>query len=63
MKILPALLLALVALLLSGASVAQNGNMMGGSWGSGMMGGYGWLWMPILLAVVIALVVLLVRRK
>ena len=63
MKTLPALLLALVALLASGASLAQSGNMMGGSWGSGWMGSYGGLWMPILLVVVVDLAVLVIRRK
>ena len=63
MKTLPALFLAVVTLLTSGASLAQNGNMMGGTWGGGWMGGYGGLWMPILLVVVVVLVVLVVRRK
>ena len=63
MKTLPALFLAVVAVLTSGASLAQSGNMMGDTWGGGWMGGYGGLWMPILLVVVVALVVLVVRRK
>ena len=62
-KTLPALFLAVVALLTPGASLAQSGNMMGDTWGGGWMGGYGGLWMPILLVVVVALVVLVVRRK
>ena len=50
--------------LLSTSALAQNGNMMGGAWGSGWMGGYGGWWMPILLvAVVVGVIVMLVRRK
>jgi len=46
------------------AAWAQNGNMMGGSWGSGWMGGYGGPWVPVLLHVaVIALAVWVVKRK
>jgi hypothetical protein len=48
----------------SGAAWAQNGNMMGGSWGSGWMGGYGGPWVPVLLLIgVIALAVWVVKRK
>lgn len=52
-----------VPLLSTGVSFAQNGNMMnGGGWGSDWMGGYGGIWMPILLVVVVVLVVLIVKR-
>lgn len=52
------------SLLAGSAALAQSGNMMGGTWGDGWMGGYGGYWMPILLvAVVAAIVVLIVRRK
>ena len=41
-------------LLCSGFALAQSGNMMnGGAWG----GGYGGIWMPILLAVVVVALV------
>ena len=44
-----------VALLGTGAVLAQNGNMMdGGSWGMGWMGGgYGGFWLPVLLVIVV----------
>jgi hypothetical protein len=38
--------------------------MNGGTWGAGWMGGYGGMWVPILLvAVVVGLVVWVVKRK
>lgn len=57
--------IATASLLAAGAASAQNGSMMnGGSWGSGWMGGYGGIWMPILLIVVVAGVVAwIVGRK
>lgn len=64
MKSLLALTTAAVALPTGAAAWAQNGNMMGGSWGSGWMGGYGGPWVPVLLLVaVIALAVWVVKRK
>lgn len=55
MKTLPAMTVATVALLTTGVSMAQNSNMMnGGSWGTGWMGGYGGIWTPILLVIVVA---------
>ena len=54
-------------LLTSGVALAQTGTMMGGDHsgsGFGWMGGYGGVWMPVLLiVVVIALVVLVMQRK
>jgi uncharacterized membrane protein len=45
-------------------AVAQSGHMMDGNWGSGWMGGYGGMWIPILLlAVLVGVVVIIVRRK
>ncbi len=45
-------------LLISTVSVAQNGNMMnGGMWNEGWMGGYGGMWVPILLVIVVVAVV------
>jgi uncharacterized membrane protein len=53
-----------VPLLASGATWAQNGNMMNsGWWGGGWMGGYGGIWMPILLVVVVVGVVLMVVKR
>jgi uncharacterized membrane protein len=58
MKNLSSIAIATASLLAAGAASAQNANMMnGGSWGSGWMGGYGGIWMPILLVVVVAGVV------
>jgi uncharacterized membrane protein len=52
-------------LLTGGVALAQTGTMMGGgNSGFGWMGGYGGVWMPVLLIVVIvALVVLVIQRK
>lgn len=65
MKNLSSIAIATASLLAAGAASAQNGNMMnGGGWGSGWMGGYGGIWMPILLIVVVAgLVALIIGRK
>jgi len=54
-----------VPLLVTGVSLAQNGNMMnGGMWGVGWMGGYGGIWVPTLLvAAVVGLVVWVVKRN
>lgn len=55
MKTLFAISIATASLLATGASFAQNGNMMNGSsWGFGSMSGYGGIWTPILLAIVVA---------
>lgn len=65
MKKLLAVAVAPLPLLVPGVSSAQTGPMMnGGMWGGGWMGGYGGFWVPILLIVVVAgLVVWLVKRK
>ena len=65
MKMLIAMLVGMGLLLISTASVAQNGNMMnGGMWYGGWMGGYGGMWVPILLVVVVvAVVAWLLGRK
>lgn len=65
MKNLLAIAVGTVPLLTTGVSFAQNGNMMnGGAWGYGWMGGYGGIWMPILMViVVVALVVWIVKQK
>lgn len=53
-----------LAMLTTRVASAQTGNMMnGGMWGTGWMGGYGGIGMPILLLiVVVALVVWVVKR-
>jgi len=55
-----AMAVATVALLASGVSVAQNNSMMNGATGSdgwmngyGAMGGYGGIWVPTLLVIVV----------
>lgn len=64
MKTLLVMAVGTVSLLATSVSFAQNGNMMnGGTWGSGWMGGYGGIWMPILLVIVVAgLVAWIVKR-
>jgi uncharacterized membrane protein len=65
MKNLRAVALGMVPVLTPGVSFAQSGHMMnGGAWGSSWMGGYGGIWMPILMViVVVALVVWIVKQK
>jgi uncharacterized membrane protein len=64
MNVLRVLSVGAPTLLATSAALAQNGNMMGGTWGSDWMGGYGGIWMPILVvAVVVGVIVMLVRRK
>ena len=65
MKTLLAMAVGSVPLLASGVALAQDGNMMNGDgWSMGWMGGYGGIWVPILLVVVVAgVVALLMQRK
>jgi hypothetical protein len=65
MKALLAMVIGTLSLLVPGVSLAQNGNMMnGGGWGMGWMGGYGGIWVPILLVVVVVgIVALLVKQR
>lgn len=65
MKNLLATVVGTVFLLATGVSLAQTGNMMNdGMWGSGWMGGYGGIWVPLLLViVVVGLVAWIVKRK
>ena len=65
MKHLLAIAVATVLQLATGVSFAQNANMMnGGGLGVGWMGGYGGIWMPILmLVVVVAIVVWIVKQQ
>ena len=58
MNIFLAVVISVATLLVSSVAVAQNGNMMnGGMWNAGWMGGYGGMWVPILLVIVVVAVV------
>lgn len=58
MKNLLATAVGTVPLLTTGVALAQGGSMMdGGMWGVGWMGGYGGVWVPILLVIVVVGVV------
>ena len=58
MKNLLSMVVGTVPLLSPGVSFAQSGNMMGGGMGGfGWMGGYGGMWVPILLVIVVVGVV------
>ena len=64
MKSLLAMAVGTVPMLATSVALAQNGSMMdGGGWGMGWMGGYGGVWGPILLVVVVAGVVALVMQR
>ena len=58
MKMFLAILFGVGLPLASSASLAQNSNMMNqGMWNAGWMGGYGGMWVPILLIIVVVAVV------
>ena len=64
MKTLLGRAIGTLPLLTSGVALAQAGNMMDGSgWGMGWMGGYGGIWGPLLLVVVVVGVVALVMQR
>ena len=65
MKTLHGMAVAAAPLLATDVAWAQNANMMNGGYGGGgWMWGYGGVWMPILLVVVVVgLVVWIVKRK
>jgi hypothetical protein len=64
MKILQAMFIATVPLLATRVAYGQSGNMMdGGMWGVGSMGGYGGIWVPILVVVLVAGVVAWVVKQ
>lgn len=58
MKVLT-LALVITPLISPALAFAQNGHMMNGAW----MGGYGGIWMPILLVLVVGLVAWVVMQK
>jgi hypothetical protein len=58
MKVLT-LALVVTPLMSPAVAFAQSGNMMNGAW----MGGYGGVWMPILLVLVVGLVAWVVMQK
>ena len=58
MKMFLAMLCGTGLLSVSTVALAQNGNMMNnGMWNAGWMGGYGGMWVPILLVIVVVAVV------
>ena len=58
MNIFLAVVSSVATLMVSSVAVAQSGNMMsGGMWNGGWMGGYGGMWVPILLVIVVVAVV------
>jgi len=64
MKTLFAGVLGTASMLGPRVSFAQDGHMMdGGMWGTGWMGGYGGVWVPVLLVVIVGLVVWIARSK
>ena len=65
MKMFLAMLCGTGLLSVSTVALAQNGNMMNnGMWNAGWMGGYGGMWVPILLVtVVVAVVAWMLGRK
>lgn len=65
MKTLRAIALSTLPVLTTDVSFAQSANMMnGGAWGNSWMGGYGGIWMPLLMiVVVVAFVVWIVKQR
>ena len=64
MKSLLARAIGTLTLLSAGVALAQGGSMMDGSrWGMTWMGGYGGIWGPILLVVVVVGAVALVMQR
>ena len=55
--------LAITPLIGPASSFAQNGNMMNGAGMGAWMGGYGGVWVPILLVIVVGLVAWIVMQK
>ena len=64
MRVLSTLAGGAVSFLGTGAAMAQSGNMMnGGRWGMDWMGGYGGIWGPVLLIIVVVGVVALIMQR
>lgn len=66
MKTLRNLSVGSIPLFASGVALAQSGSMMSGDgsmWGFAGMGGYGGIWLPILVVVAVAAVVALVVQR
>jgi hypothetical protein len=63
MKTIFAIAAGTVSMLGPRLSLAQDGHMGGGMWGTGWMGGYGGAWVPVLLVVIVGLVVWIARGK
>ena len=64
MKSTPLNAIAAAPLLVCNAALAQSGNMMGGSWNQGWMGGYGGPWIAVvLLVLLIGFAVWVIKRK
>ena len=64
MKTFQAMVVGTVPLFATGVALAQSGRMMdGNSWGVGWMGGYGGIWGPILLVILVVGVVALVMQR
>lgn len=64
MKTLHSLAAGAAGLMASAAALAQSGHMMDGGFMDGWMGGYGGIWVPILLAIaVLVIVVMVINRK
>ncbi len=58
MKMFLAMIVGMGLLLVSNGAMAQSGSMMNqGMWNAGWMGGYGGMWVPILLVVVVVVAV------
>lgn len=55
--------LAIAPLIGPASAFAQSGNMMDGGGMGGWMGGYGGVWEPILLVIVVGLVAWVVMQK
>jgi uncharacterized membrane protein len=52
------------SMLAATAALGQTGQMMNdGGWGMGWMGGYGGIWVPVLLVVVVAAAVAVVMQR
>ena len=60
---LPIMASAITPLIGPGSAFAQSGRMMNDGWAGSWMGGYGGVWVPILLVIVVGLVAWIVMQK